>query len=222
MFRVKYAYLQTNLDDWTGRGSYARFGIQQTPYLDFLESIYRYRFQGTMFTERIGLFASADAGVSYRYQFGWELRRHPRRRLQRRELQQSRSQRSEGDHDPRHACVRSPKDRRSSADCVSPVSTIPITTFRRPNVSAPSAQLTYEHPNVNVGVRVHARRGSGIGLRRLGQGTEGEPERLFDLGHSEDGHRLGRLGRTVPLRPPDAQHLVLPGLVAAPGTTRRC
>jgi len=70
VFRVKYAYLQTNLDEWTGRGSYARFGIQQTPYLDFLENIYRYRFQGTLFTERIGLFASADAGASYRYQFG--------------------------------------------------------------------------------------------------------------------------------------------------------
>jgi hypothetical protein len=70
VLRIKYAYLQTNLDDWTSRGSYARFGIQQTPYLDFMEGIYRYRFQGTMFTERIGLFASADAGVSYHHQFG--------------------------------------------------------------------------------------------------------------------------------------------------------
>jgi hypothetical protein len=66
-FRIKYAYLQTNLDDWTGRGSYARFGIQQTPYLDYTEGIYRYRFQGTMFVERAGYFASADAGASFHY-----------------------------------------------------------------------------------------------------------------------------------------------------------
>jgi hypothetical protein len=67
LLRIKYAYLQTNLDDWTGAGSYARFGIHQTPYLDFMEGIYRYRFQGTMFVERQGYFASADAGASFHY-----------------------------------------------------------------------------------------------------------------------------------------------------------
>lgn len=66
-FRLKYAYLQTNLDDWMPRGTYARFGIQQTPYLDYTEGIYRYRFQGTMFVERTGYFASADAGASFHY-----------------------------------------------------------------------------------------------------------------------------------------------------------
>jgi hypothetical protein len=69
VFRVKYAYLQTNLDDWMTRGSYARFGIQQTPYLDYEEGIYRYRFQGTMFLERAGYMSSADAGASFHYQF---------------------------------------------------------------------------------------------------------------------------------------------------------
>jgi hypothetical protein len=49
------------------RGSYARFGIQQTPYLDYSEGIYRYRFQGTMFVERNGYFASADTGASFHY-----------------------------------------------------------------------------------------------------------------------------------------------------------
>jgi hypothetical protein len=67
-YRVKYAYAQFNLDDWMTRGSYARFGIQQTPYLDFAEGIYRYRFQGTMFVEREGYFASADGGASFHYQ----------------------------------------------------------------------------------------------------------------------------------------------------------
>src|SRR5437867_8136078 len=67
-FRIKYAYAQFNLDDWMTRGSYARLGIQQTPWLDFAENIYRYRFQGTMFVEREGYFASADAGASFHYQ----------------------------------------------------------------------------------------------------------------------------------------------------------
>jgi hypothetical protein len=68
-FRMKYGYAQLNLDDWTTHGSWVRFGIQQTPYLDYTEGIYRYRFQGTMFPERVGLFASADAGVSGHWNF---------------------------------------------------------------------------------------------------------------------------------------------------------
>ena len=34
-----------------------------------MEGIYRYRFQGTMFVERQGYFASADAGASFHYNF---------------------------------------------------------------------------------------------------------------------------------------------------------
>ncbi len=67
VFRVKYAYAQFNLDDWLPKGTYARFGIQPTPWLEFIESIYRYRFQGTLFPEREGYFASADAGAGFRY-----------------------------------------------------------------------------------------------------------------------------------------------------------
>jgi len=66
-FRIKYAYAQFNLDDWMTKGSWARFGIQQTPWLDYAEGIYRYRFQGTMFVEREGYFNSADAGASFHY-----------------------------------------------------------------------------------------------------------------------------------------------------------
>jgi hypothetical protein len=68
-FRVKYAYAQVNLDDWLPKGSYVRFGIQQTPFIDSIEGIYRYRFQGTVFTEREGYMSSADAGVSFRTTF---------------------------------------------------------------------------------------------------------------------------------------------------------
>ena len=63
IFRLKYAYAQLNLDDWTTKGSWVRFGQQQTPYIDYTEGIYRYRFQGTMFVEREGYFASADGGA---------------------------------------------------------------------------------------------------------------------------------------------------------------
>ena len=67
VFRLKYAYGQFNLDDWMTKGSYVRLGIQQTPLLDYEENIYRYRFQGTTFTEREGYYNSADAGVSFHY-----------------------------------------------------------------------------------------------------------------------------------------------------------
>jgi hypothetical protein len=70
VFRIKYAYAQFNLDDWMARGSWVRLGIQQTPWVDFEEGIYRYRFQGTVFAERIPLptvMTSADAGASFHY-----------------------------------------------------------------------------------------------------------------------------------------------------------
>jgi hypothetical protein len=65
VFRVKYAFLQANLDDWMWRGSWVRLGIQQTPVVDFEEGIYRYRFQGTVFVEREGYLTSSDAGASF-------------------------------------------------------------------------------------------------------------------------------------------------------------
>jgi hypothetical protein len=70
VFRIKYAYAQFNLDDWMTKGSWTRIGIQQTPWVDFEEGIYRYRFQGTVFAERIPLptvMTSSDAGASFHY-----------------------------------------------------------------------------------------------------------------------------------------------------------
>jgi len=72
-FRLKYAYAQFNLDDWMSKGSWARFGVQQTPFLDATEAMYRYRFQGTVFAEREGYLSSSDAGVSLRYALPREL-----------------------------------------------------------------------------------------------------------------------------------------------------
>ena len=67
VLRLKYVFAQFNLDDWMTKGSWARFGIHQTPLLDYEEGIYRYRFQGTTFTEREGFYNSADAGASFHY-----------------------------------------------------------------------------------------------------------------------------------------------------------
>jgi hypothetical protein len=68
-YRLKYAYAQFNLDDWLPKGSFVRLGMQQTPFIDSIEGIYRYRFQGTVFTEREGYMASSDFGVTFRTTF---------------------------------------------------------------------------------------------------------------------------------------------------------
>jgi hypothetical protein len=67
ILRLKYAYGQFNFDDWMTRGSWARFGMQQTPWIDYDENAYRYRFQGTVFADREGYLSSSDVGASFHY-----------------------------------------------------------------------------------------------------------------------------------------------------------
>ena len=72
-FRLKYAYAQFNLDDWLNQGrsgSWVRLGMQQTPWVDFMETIWRYRFQGTVFEDREGYLSSSDVGAAFHYNFG--------------------------------------------------------------------------------------------------------------------------------------------------------
>lgn len=72
VFRLKYGFAQFNLDDYMspGRtGSWVRLGVQQTPWVDYMEGIYRYRFQGTTFPEREGFLSSSDIGASFHYNF---------------------------------------------------------------------------------------------------------------------------------------------------------
>ena len=64
--RLKYGYVQMNLDDWLWRGTFARAGMIQTPYVDFEESVYRYRFQGSVFADREGYQPSSDYGAAVR------------------------------------------------------------------------------------------------------------------------------------------------------------
>ena len=62
--RVKYAFAQ--FDNLLNERSWVRFGLHQSPWLDFEEGINRYRVQGQMFAERDGLIpGSADFGASY-------------------------------------------------------------------------------------------------------------------------------------------------------------
>src|SRR6266542_3628314 len=39
VFRIKYAFAQFNLDDRTTKGSWVRLGVQQTPWVDFMEGV---------------------------------------------------------------------------------------------------------------------------------------------------------------------------------------
>lgn len=66
IFRLKYAYFDVALPH---RHS-IRFGMQQTPFVDGQESVYRYRFQGLSFGERDAALASSDVGVSWRTPLG--------------------------------------------------------------------------------------------------------------------------------------------------------
>ena len=64
VLRVKYAFVE--LDNITAARSWVRFGAHQTPWLDFEESVNRYRVQGTMFSEREALIPGlSDFGVGY-------------------------------------------------------------------------------------------------------------------------------------------------------------
>jgi hypothetical protein len=67
--RMKYAIAQLNLDEWTTKGSWVRLGIQQTPYVEYVESFYRYRFQGQVLAGREGFLNSSDLGFSSRLIF---------------------------------------------------------------------------------------------------------------------------------------------------------
>jgi hypothetical protein len=63
-FRLKYAYAQFTLDKWMRGGSFVRVGMQQTPWIDFIDSVYRYRFQGPTMEDRENLLSSADVGAA--------------------------------------------------------------------------------------------------------------------------------------------------------------
>jgi hypothetical protein len=64
VIRLKFAYGQINFDQWTAPETWFRIGLQQTPWLNDNETIYRYRFQGKMFADAEGFLTSSDYGAS--------------------------------------------------------------------------------------------------------------------------------------------------------------
>ncbi len=67
--RLKYGFGQFNMDDWLPKGSWVRLGLQQTPYIDYAEGIYRYRFQSAIMVDRDGFLTSSDLGLSSHVSF---------------------------------------------------------------------------------------------------------------------------------------------------------
>jgi hypothetical protein len=68
-FRLKCGFGQLNMDDWLPKGSWVRLGLQQTPYIDYAEGIYRYRFQSAIMVDRDGFLTSSDLGLSSHVSF---------------------------------------------------------------------------------------------------------------------------------------------------------
>src|SRR5205809_547278 len=64
---LNFAYAEWSFDDHLTKGSYARFGMQPTVWSDFIDNLYRYRFQGPTFEDRENYLATSDAGASFHY-----------------------------------------------------------------------------------------------------------------------------------------------------------
>ncbi len=64
--RVKYLYLQATpkINSKVFTGLYIKAGLVHTPWVDFEQKINPYRIQGTMCSDRSGLFSSADFGFT--------------------------------------------------------------------------------------------------------------------------------------------------------------
>ena len=80
--RMKYLYAAVSKQELGFIGKpYVEFGMAHMPWLDFEENINRFRMQDTMFMERNGLFNSADVGVFAAGNFGEELPKEYRERV---------------------------------------------------------------------------------------------------------------------------------------------
>lgn len=72
--RLKYGFLRYQFKGGNFfYKPYIEFGLVSRPWIDFEQSINRYRVQGTMFLERTGILSSADYGISFVSLLGGEL-----------------------------------------------------------------------------------------------------------------------------------------------------
>ncbi len=80
--RLKYLYALLKFNDLGFiTAPNLETGLVHTPWLDFEEHINYYRMQGTMYMERIGLFNSADFGVTLGGYFGGVMNKDYQRRV---------------------------------------------------------------------------------------------------------------------------------------------
>ena len=80
--RLKYAYADFQLPNIAVLTEpHVEFGLVHRPWLDFEEHLNYYRMQGTMFTERNGLFNSADYGITLFAELGGRLDAEYRERV---------------------------------------------------------------------------------------------------------------------------------------------
>jgi hypothetical protein len=63
LFRLKYAFGQFSLDNVVTKGSWVRVGLSQSPWIEYYETTYRYRFQGKTWLDNEGYLSTADFGV---------------------------------------------------------------------------------------------------------------------------------------------------------------
>jgi len=64
--RLKYLYLKIKLDQFNLlKNSHLELGLVHRPWLDFEQSVNKYRVQGKMFLERYSIINSADFGIFY-------------------------------------------------------------------------------------------------------------------------------------------------------------
>lgn len=64
--RLKYLYLKMELDKIEFlKDSYIEIGLVHRPWIDFEQSVNKYRVQGKMFLERYSIISSADFGIYY-------------------------------------------------------------------------------------------------------------------------------------------------------------
>ncbi len=93
--RLKYGYVQANLDDWLWRGTYVRAGMIQTPFVDFEESGLPVSLPGDDIHRARRLHDLVRLRRRRAYAAAARLWRGARRALQRRRLRARRSERPE-------------------------------------------------------------------------------------------------------------------------------
>lgn len=72
--RLKYLYLKIKLDQFALlKNSHLEIGLVHRPWLDFEQSINKYRVQGKMFLERYSIINSADFGMFYKGLIGGKI-----------------------------------------------------------------------------------------------------------------------------------------------------